>query len=88
MSDLADSAARWRRELDNDIAELQRLRDEVRVRLHLAGMELKTRWNEVEPKLAELERNARDAEQSAETLAKIASELVRIYRSVRNQLRE
>lgn len=38
-------------------ADLRRLADEVRVKLHLAGMELKEKWKEIEPELDAVERD-------------------------------
>jgi hypothetical protein len=34
------------------------LGDEIRVKLHLAGMDARDQWNELEPRLAEIERAA------------------------------
>ena len=36
--------------------DLQRTADEIKVKLHLAGMDAKDAWNDLEPKLAEFER--------------------------------
>lgn len=38
-------------------ADLRRLADEVRVKLHLAGMELKEKWKELEPELDAVEKD-------------------------------
>jgi hypothetical protein len=45
-----------RKQFDHDLAELKKMRDEIRVKLHLAGMEVKERWKLLEPKLEEIER--------------------------------
>lgn len=45
-------------DIEKGLAQMQTLRDEVRVRLHLAGMDAKDEWNKLEPKLAEVERAA------------------------------
>ena len=45
-------------ELKKSLSKLQTLRDEVRVRLHLANMDLKDQWNKLEPQLAEVEKKA------------------------------
>ena len=37
-------------------ASLRTLRDEVKVDLHLAGMEVRDRWAELEPRIAEAEK--------------------------------
>lgn len=39
------------------LAELSQLRDELRVRLHLAGLEVRAQWESVEPKLLGFERS-------------------------------
>jgi hypothetical protein len=50
-----------KKEVTAGIERLQGLRDEVRVRLHLAGMEIKDEWNKLEPYLFEIEQKAADA---------------------------
>jgi hypothetical protein len=46
-----------RRELDTTLNELRTLRDEIRLQVHLAGMEVKDRWNrDLEPQLYSLEQ--------------------------------
>jgi hypothetical protein len=43
------------------IDTLRRMADEIRVKIHLAGMEAKDAWNELEPKLRGLEQRAETA---------------------------
>jgi predicted nucleic acid-binding Zn-ribbon protein len=49
-------------ELKNEIqttsAQMRTLSDEIRVRLHLAGMDAKDEWVKLEPKIVEIERVA------------------------------
>ena len=45
-------------ELGKRIEELQTLRDELKVRIHLASMEAKDAWNELLPKLEHAEKLA------------------------------
>lgn len=40
---------------------LRRMADEIRLKIHLAGMEAKEAWNELEPKLRQLEQRAEAA---------------------------
>ncbi len=40
------------------LAELQTLRDEIRVRIHLAGVEVKDTWDRLEPQIAGAEMMA------------------------------
>lgn len=49
-----------REEVDKNLARLQTLRDDVKVRLHLASLDAKKEWDEVlSPKLFELEQMAK-----------------------------
>jgi hypothetical protein len=45
-------------EFDRSVDLMRTLRDEVRVKLHLAGMDARDEWNRLEPRLVELERTA------------------------------
>ncbi len=45
-----------RKQFEHDLTELKKMRDEIRVKLHLAGMEVKERWKLLEPRLEEIER--------------------------------
>ena len=38
--------------------DVRRFADEIKLQLHLAGMDARTRWNELQPRLAELEAAA------------------------------
>ncbi|MCB9578432.1 MAG: hypothetical protein H6717_15515 [Polyangiaceae bacterium] len=75
-----DLKARFDAQLD----DLQQMRDEIRVKLHLAGMDAKDVWREMEPKLEKLERDAsEEGENIADAtlaLAKNLSEAVRKFR--------
>lgn len=44
-----------KRELKEELANLAELRDELRLKLHLAGMDAKSAWQSMEQKLALLE---------------------------------
>lgn len=45
--------------------ELKRLRDEIRVKLHLAGLEARDRWNELEPSMGQVEKLAREVNEAS-----------------------
>ena len=45
--------------------DLRRAADQIRVKLHLAGMEAQTEWERLEPKLREFERKAGAATERA-----------------------
>ena len=52
-------------DLQKSLESLQTLRDEIRVRIHLAGMEVKDLWNKLEPRLLEAERLAEEATETS-----------------------
>lgn len=56
---------RLRANLKTDLEELERLRDEIRVRMHLGGMEAKSAWAELEPKVDDLKRRMASEGESA-----------------------
>lgn len=59
-----------RTELNATLAELRALRDEIRLQLHLAGMEAKDKWNrELEPRLYTMEK---DVERDVSEITKTA----------------
>jgi len=48
--------------IEHALADLETVSDEIRVKLHLAGMEANDTWNKkLEPKLLEARAHARDA---------------------------
>jgi hypothetical protein len=55
---------------------LRRMADEIRLKVHLAGMEAKEAWSKLEPRLHELEHKAEAAKDKlAEGLDKAGDEL-------------
>ena len=52
-------------QMRNVLSELRKLRDEIRVQVHLGGMDAKKAWDELEPKLAEADRLAENATEEA-----------------------
>ena len=63
-------------QMRNVLSELRKLRDEIRVQVHLGGMDAKKAWDELEPKLAEADRMAENASEetfhaAVETLRKL-----------------
>ncbi|WP_394827424.1 hypothetical protein [Pendulispora albinea] len=54
-------------EIQKGLSQIQTLRDEVRVRLHLAGMEVKDEWQKLEPRVEEIERRAEEVTDATKT---------------------
>lgn len=77
-----------REEVERGISRLETLRDEVRVRLHLASLDAKKEWDEtIEPRVLELEDAARSLTESSPTATKV-KELVTKLEEFLSDLRE
>jgi hypothetical protein len=85
MSQLSEDL---RKQLYKGLEDLKTLRDDIRVRLHLASMEAKTRWNEdLEPRFFQIERQIKDAgERVGDAAHKALGELAQAFRSFRASL--
>jgi hypothetical protein len=70
----------WKEELQKSVQRLQELRDEVRVRLHLAKMEAKEEWGRLEDQLYGAERAASQASQSSRELVAKALHRLEAFR--------
>jgi hypothetical protein len=56
--------------------DVRRVRDELRLKLHLAGMEAREQWEKLQPRLAEIEHSVESGAQKAGTaLSEQASSL-------------
>lgn len=72
-------------ELEKSARVLRTLRDEVRVQLHLGGMEVKDEWHRLEPQLESvLARSAKDASDATRTAL---DEVTAAVRKLRDSLR-
>jgi uncharacterized protein YPO0396 len=80
---MATTRHELRQEIERSLEELQTMRDEIRVRMHLASMEAKDKWNELEPSLEKIEEQIKEATQKFhDSLA----ELKTAFRSLRDKL--
>ena len=53
----------------NQCAELRRIADELELKIHLAGMDVRDRWQTLKPRLAEVEKKvARTGERATKAL--------------------
>jgi hypothetical protein len=55
--------------ISEQVQKARRLRDEIRLELHLASMEARDRWKMIEPALSEAERFAGEASEVAKAAA-------------------
>jgi hypothetical protein len=63
---------------------LRTLRDEIKVKVHLAGMDAKDQWAKLEPELFKVERAA---EQTTESSKKLLDDALKRLKSLRDSLR-
>lgn len=67
--------------------DLHRLADEIRVRIHLAGMDAKDAWQRLEPKLRDFERKAEaSGEKVGDEVAKWGHELKEQFKRFSDKL--
>jgi hypothetical protein len=70
------------------LSELQTLRDEIKLKLHLASAERRDAWDKLEPEVERFERKLSDAAESAATELKAAgadlkADLENVYKSIK-----
>jgi hypothetical protein len=60
------AAKEFHKSVDEALDELEALGDEIRVKLHLAGLDATTMWNErLEPQLFQARAHAREAKEAS-----------------------
>jgi hypothetical protein len=64
---MGETTTELKTELKKSLGRLQTLRDEVRVKIHLASMSLKEQWKKLEPRLEEVEKAAQDISETSRT---------------------
>jgi hypothetical protein len=65
---MSDVKADLKDEMKKGLSQLQTLRDEVRVKLHLASMDIKDQWNKFEPHLSDVEKKAEELTDASRTM--------------------
>jgi uncharacterized membrane protein YukC len=70
-------------EVDKAVAQLRTIRDEIRVRLNLAGKDMQEAWKKLEPSLGDLEQKMGQVTEA--TKAK-AQELLKRFGEMRDRL--
>ncbi len=74
-----------RQQLNKSLDELKHLRDEIRVKLHLASMDAKSRWEKLEPRFTEAEQHVRDA---GERARHAVADVIKAFKSFSSSLGE
>jgi hypothetical protein len=73
-----------KQELEKGVAVLRTLRDEIKVKLHLAGMDAKDQWAKLEPELFKVERAAENA---TDTSKKLLDEALTRLKALKDSLK-
>ena len=69
-----------RKGLHEGLNELEQVADEIRVKLHLAGMDAKDAWGKLEPRLDDARQHARSATASSRKAFEEIVEAIRDFR--------
>lgn len=67
MSQMSQTTEELKKEIQKTLGLMRSLRDEVRVQVHLAGLEVKDEWQRLEPQLHDVERAASDFSEATRT---------------------
>jgi hypothetical protein len=80
---MSHTAHELKQEIRKSLTLLRTLRDEVRVKLHLAGMDAKDEWRKLEPTLEQAERTASEFTEATRTaLAEAIKRLAKLRSSL------
>lgn len=77
---LEETKTELKEDLKRSLTQLMALRDEVRLKVHLASMDAKTEWNKLEPQLIDLERAASVASDATLNAIKEMAKTVKKFR--------
>lgn len=80
---MSQTTAELKKDIQESLALVRTLRDEIRVKLHLAGMDAKDEWRQLEPQIAEVERAAGEL---TEATRKAVSDTVKRLTKLRSSL--
>ena len=79
--------AKIQHEFEREFADIELARDEIRLTVHLGGMDAKTAWRELEKKLLLLEeRVAREGSHVAEATRELAKEIKQSLKDFQSRL--
>ncbi|MDH3202767.1 MAG: hypothetical protein OEM15_17910 [Myxococcales bacterium] len=76
-----------KQDLEDTRDDLRRMADEIKVKLHLASMDAKDAWNEIQPRLEDFEqRFDAKADEVGEELKALGSEIKQRLLNIKNKL--
>ena len=78
-----------KQELEDTRNDLKRAADEIKLKLHLAGMDAKEAWEQVQPRLAEFEqRFDAKAEEVGEELKAMGGDIMQRLQNIKAKLKK
>jgi hypothetical protein len=80
---MSQSTTDLKNDIQKSLDHMRTLRDEIRVKIHLAGMDVKDEWNHLEPQLEQVERAASEF---SEATRHAVSETVKRLTKLRSSL--
>lgn len=84
---MTDSSDSLRDRLAKGLTDLQTARDEIKLKLHLAGMDAKQAWHDLEPRLGQLEKQVSDTTaETAEAAQRVIDELKSSFAELRAKI--
>ena len=87
MSD-EKSKSQFTKDVETTANDLKRLADEVRVKLHLAGMDAKDAWEKIQPRIEEFGKRVDEtAGEVDEELRKLGADLKERLRSIVDKIK-
>ena len=76
-----------KQDLEDTRDDLKRMSDEIKVKLHLAGMDAKDAWEEIQPRLADFEqRFDAKADEVGDELKALGGEIKQRLLNIKNKL--
>jgi ElaB/YqjD/DUF883 family membrane-anchored ribosome-binding protein len=76
-----------KQDIEDTRADLKRMADEIKVKLHLAGMDAKDAWNEIQPRLEDFEKRFdAKADDVGEELKALGGEIKQRLLNIKNKL--
>jgi len=67
--------------------DVRRIAEELELKMHLAGMDVRDRWNELQPRLAEVQKViAREGERAGKLVVTQISSLGKALQELRNEI--
>jgi ElaB/YqjD/DUF883 family membrane-anchored ribosome-binding protein len=84
-ADEADKTVK--QDLEDTRNDLKRAADEIKLKLHLAGMDAKDAWEEVQPRLADFEqRFDAKAEEVGEELKALGNDIMKRLQNIKSKI--